>query len=63
MLAIQKSGGARQKSVDIYVIIPATLVHGSYHLKQWYVRSKSDMGLGDWQAAASVTGRAIIPKQ
>ena len=43
---------ATQKSVDIHVGMPATLVHGDCHLKQWYIRGESQMGLGDWQGCS-----------
>jgi hypothetical protein len=33
--------------------LPATLVHGDCHLKQWFIRSSNNrMGLTDWQCAS-----------
>jgi aminoglycoside phosphotransferase (APT) family kinase protein len=32
--------------------LPHTLAHGDVHLKNWYVASSGEMGLGDWQCTS-----------
>jgi hypothetical protein len=33
--------------------LPATLIHGDVHLKNWYVAGNGEMGLGDWQCTSN----------
>ena len=45
--------GATQRSVGVHKGLPATLLHGDCHLKQWYSRkSTGAMGLTDWQGCS-----------
>jgi Phosphotransferase enzyme family len=44
---------ATEKSVAIHDYLPATLLHGDCHLKQWFIRnSTGKMGLTDWQGCS-----------
>jgi Ecdysteroid kinase-like family len=46
---------ATLKSVEEHNSLPATLLHGDCHLKQWYVREDTStpvMGLADWQCCS-----------
>jgi hypothetical protein len=40
---------ATLRSIDRHDELPKTLNHGDVHLKNWYVRGRSSMGLSDWQ--------------
>ena len=37
------------RSFTMHSELPRTLVHNDPHLKNWYIRDQSRMGLGDWQ--------------
>lgn len=39
-------------SVECHKSLPATVLHGDCHLKQWYVTNDGRMGLTDWQCAS-----------
>ena len=41
------------RSVELHKGRPQTLTHCDTHLKNWYIRGESDMGLTDWQVASS----------
>ena len=44
---------AQKWANDLHDRLPATLIHGDCHLKQWYIRrSTGGMGLTDWQCAS-----------
>lgn len=44
---------AQKWANDLHDRLPATLIHGDCHLKQWYIRkSTGTMGLADWQCAS-----------
>ncbi|MET0661126.1 MAG: phosphotransferase [Steroidobacteraceae bacterium] len=40
-------------SVAAHPRLPQTLMHGDVHLRNWYIASDGEMGLGDWQMICS----------
>jgi thiamine kinase-like enzyme len=42
---------AAQRSVAVHDRLPRMLLHSDTHLKNWYLRGESGMGLMDWQLA------------
>jgi len=41
------------RSVELHKGRPQTLTHCDVHLKNWYIRGETGMGLSDWQVASS----------
>ncbi|MET0546308.1 MAG: phosphotransferase [Caulobacterales bacterium] len=40
---------ATVRAVDRFDVLPVTYTHNDVHLKNWYIRDRPKMGLGDWQ--------------
>jgi hypothetical protein len=44
---------ATKRAVRRHDELPSTLLHSDVHLKNWYVRGRAQMGLGDWHCCCT----------